>query len=226
MEKITKHRILGCCVLIGLAILLYPLFQKGEDLSSQETAMLKAPPFPDPVTQMTTKADDSIPAEPLPLNPANDVSHVAENLNQEKPIADNITPADKTNQEINTTTINNKDNQNNESDVSVTPGTKSNTSKPQMIKKAIHIIKQNPSHKIAVTKIKHANKIKFEPIDNNGLIKLKNAAWVIRMGSFKNKEHALRLVNRLRANGYAAFIQETNTALGDTTRGYVGRESK
>lgn len=64
------------------------------------------------------------------------------------------------------------------------------------------------------------------PTDHNGLYRLKNAAWVIQIGSFKNKTNALRLVNQLRANGYKAFIQQVSTERGDGTRVFVGPENK
>lgn len=65
---------------------------------------------------------------------------------------------------------------------------------------------------------------KKTPIDNNGLMKLKKAAWVIQIGSFKDKSNALRLVNKLRAKGYRAFIQHVNVASGENTRVFVGPE--
>lgn len=51
---------------------------------------------------------------------------------------------------------------------------------------------------------------------------LKNAAWVVQMGSFKNKINAIRLTNRLRAQGYKAFTRETKSSM----RVYVGPEVK
>ena len=63
------------------------------------------------------------------------------------------------------------------------------------------------------------------PIDNDGLFKLKNAVWVIQIGSFNNKANALRLVNQLRTNGYRAFIQQMSSASGET-RVFVGPEVK
>jgi cell division septation protein DedD len=42
------------------------------------------------------------------------------------------------------------------------------------------------------------------------------------LGSYKNKASALRLVNRLRANGYSAFIQQASAE----TSVYVGPETK
>jgi len=62
------------------------------------------------------------------------------------------------------------------------------------------------------------------PLDSNGLIQLKKSAWVIQLGSFKQKSNALKLVNRLRAKGYRAFIQNVNLASGENTRVFVGPE--
>jgi len=64
------------------------------------------------------------------------------------------------------------------------------------------------------------------PLDENGLIKMKNAAWVIQLGSFKEKANALRLVNKLRSRGYRAFIQGYSAASGEHTRVFVGPEPK
>jgi cell division septation protein DedD len=63
-------------------------------------------------------------------------------------------------------------------------------------------------------------------LDNNGLLKLKQAAYVIQLGSFRQKTNALRLVNKLRANGYRAFIQHVpaSSGEGENTRVFVGPE--
>lgn len=74
----------------------------------------------------------------------------------------------------------------------------------------------------AALKIKQARRKTHPPLDENGLFKLKNSAWVIQLGSYKNKANALRLVNRLRASGYSAFIQQASAG----TRVYVGPETK
>ncbi len=65
---------------------------------------------------------------------------------------------------------------------------------------------------------------KVKSLDNNGLLKLKQSAWVIQLGSFKQKSNALKLVNKLRAKGYRAFIQNINVASGESTRVFVGPE--
>lgn len=71
-------------------------------------------------------------------------------------------------------------------------------------------------------KVRVATSSLHAPLDSDGLFKLKNAVWVIQLGSFKNKTNALRLVNQLRASGYPAFIQE----VASNTRVYVGPETK
>src|SRR3990167_4820801 len=61
---------------------------------------------------------------------------------------------------------------------------------------------------------------------DHGLLQLKTSAWVIQLGSFKNKANALRLVNDLRQKGYKAFLQTVSSPFGDSTRVYVGPEYK
>src|SRR3990167_6391573 len=61
-------------------------------------------------------------------------------------------------------------------------------------------------------------------IEQNEL-NIKNAVWVIQMGSFKNKANAIRLLNHLRANGYRAFMQQASTRFGNI-RILVGPESQ
>ncbi len=73
---------------------------------------------------------------------------------------------------------------------------------------------------------KKAVVVMHSAMDESMLGHLKNLAWVIQMGSFKNKSNALHLANYLRANGYSAFIQHVATAFGESTRVFVGPESR
>jgi len=85
------------------------------------------------------------------------------------------------------------------------------------------VTQKTRAHEPSRAKIKQAQLRKnSHKIDNNGLFRLKNSAWVIQLGSYKNKTAALQLVNRLRANGYNAFIQQASNG----TSVYVGPESK
>ena len=67
MERQTKHRILGMLVIIGLVIILLPLFQSNRDLSSEATTLITAPPFPDQPAQVTS--NESEPAASNPVQP-------------------------------------------------------------------------------------------------------------------------------------------------------------
>lgn len=97
--------------------------------------------------------------------------------------------------------------------------------------KIIETKKNNQAVKTALTDAKYTT-IKSHlaalktPLDEDGLAKLKSAAWVIQIGSYKNKTNALRMVNQLRANGYNAFIQQISSSLGEHTRVFVGPEIK
>lgn len=79
---------------------------------------------------------------------------------------------------------------------------------------------------VAAPKIRQAQQLPRKmiklPLDDNGLFKLKNSAWVIQLGSYKSKNTALQLVNKLRARGYSAFIQQASSG----TSVYVGPETK
>src|SRR3990167_7693331 len=60
MEKKTKHRLLGILVIVGLVIILLPLFQSGKESSSPAT-LVKAPPFPDQSIQVTSQPIENSP---------------------------------------------------------------------------------------------------------------------------------------------------------------------
>ena len=87
---------------------------------------------------------------------------------------------------------------------------------------AVHL---NRGKKIPATEINVANKNKSkQALDDNGLINLKNAVWVVEVGHFTSKTAALRLVNQLRVAGHRAFIE---TAWGDgMTHVFIGPENK
>lgn len=76
---------------------------------------------------------------------------------------------------------------------------------------------------VSTTEPGSTSKIQLKQDD---IIQPSASAWVVQIGSYKNKENALRIVNQLRANGYHAFIQEISGTLEETTRVYVGPEPK
>ena len=51
-----------------------------------------------------------------------------------------------------------------------------------------------------------------------------NEAWVIHLGSFKNKDNVEHLLKKLKANGYVAFTKPINTKQGILTKVIIGPE--
>lgn len=275
MDKKTKHRILGVLVVIGLVIILLPFFQTEKGLS-QETTLVKAPPFPDQAVQVTasvpSQTQDNLESQTNPglqassVQSQNDVDQMPDDtINIVKPSIINAkTP--EMNGEIPSTNVNPKiDNaikapiQADEAKAAEIPAfeTQDEDVEAQMVdanekinikekkaQKPIIVAQQSndnakkikpftPKIKPFIPEAKHTQNAKIQSsspmtasLDKDGLAKLQNAAWVIQIGSFKNKTNALRLVNQLRANGYNAFIQQVSTTFGDSTRVFVGPESK
>lgn len=86
------------------------------------------------------------------------------------------------------------------------------------------------SAKAKLTKKTFASSVKAYTMpkqdDSNGLLKLNQVAWVIQVGSFKQKTAAMHLVNQLRENGYRAFIQQLPSSDGNSTQVFVGPENR
>lgn len=233
MEKKTTYRILGVLAVIALAISLLPIFVTKSNTS--ETTIVKAPPFPDEATQVpaVTAEDDQqtplamqpINANPSPENqssvqaqPNSDASKSADKTPSEEPkdlfsvnrpsiVSDNIVEPENS-KESNSSPLTISDNDPENS----TLQTDTPSSKISHIKKSKHQDKTIPTLKANL----------HEP----DTAELKKAVWVIQMGSFKSKTNALKLVNRLRANGYHAFIKKSSGLLGENTRVFVGPEKK
>jgi DedD protein len=209
MEKKTKHRILGLFVVIGLVIILLPFFQASKELNTDAT-LVKAPAFP-------SQAAEIKPEQPPAPIIANAPTQSADNLVNQQP-DDTIDATQKPLTNVKAPEISSPA-------TAVTPKPTSepiNTrdgnadalnTQPSIIKK---IAKPQSHHKVAIQ----------GPLDSNGLMKLKTAVWVIQVGSYKNKTSALRVVNKLRASGYPAFIQQMNSSLGQHTQVFIGPEIK
>lgn len=81
------------------------------------------------------------------------------------------------------------------------------------------------SRPLKVKHVKMAHKKLTHPIHNE-ILQHNDSAWVVQMGSFKNKLNAERLTNSLRAKGYKAFTREVKNDYGTRVRVYVGPEFK
>lgn len=241
MERKTKHRILGLLVIIALIIIAIPFFQNHKDQGTKDN-LIKAPPFPAEATQTQQQpapaasapqasaapAGETNPTIPTPV-PVNTL--LAGNGIHQTPDDAIVTPPNATPSapEAVAPAI---ENPAIPADESATPKKSDvmpviqdqDTVKPQAapIKRKPASVKRNIKQVKTLVKLKSPS-----PFDNNGLAKLQNSAWVIQLGSFKNKSNALRLVNKLRAGGYTAFIQQFSTSMNEgTTRVFVGPQEK
>lgn len=212
MDSKTKHRLLGVLVVVGLVVILFPFFQSNKDFSKEAKAVT-APPFPDQSVQVAMVNEDigeNVEEQSIPIPPNTLVEAKADEVNQ------------KPDDTINVAHLN----------VDHEPVIAQQTATKVDVQKAVEkAAARKPNIKVAnKTNLirRHVPKkpVPQTPLDDDGLVKLKDAAWVIQLGSFNKKENALRLVNQLRANGYPAFIQQVSTRLGNTTRVFVGPEVK
>lgn len=240
MERKTKHRILGFFVVVGLTIILLPLFQSA-NVPATDTKLVKAPPFPDQSVQVATSAPIEASSEPtlIPIKPAQTADNTAEQqpddvIRNIRPSIINdkmetpVTPAEPEAAIANTNTVAEDSVPNLGSEEDDFQVAKTSTDKPIVKSKAVKSanLATKKTIKLAKQTTTHRALPSNKAITDNGLLELKNAVWVIQIGSFKNKTNALRVVNQLRANGYRAFIQQISTTFGENTRVFVGPEYK
>lgn len=236
MEKQTKHRILGVIVLIGIIIILLPLFQTRKELQT-DTSIVKAPPFPEQsvpsVTSDVPTTAIPLPTEQEPENPSaadkvsqqpdDTIQSAPTNTQQTMPTIPDTNTAEPEEGVVEKKKVTQLDpNAVDTDDLAPAPAAPSlvaeKTEEPVVAKP---VVKPHPAPKatVAVEPVKAAPHV-------SSLAELKESAWVVQIGSFKNKDNALRLVNKLRASGYRAFHQDMATAAGTNTRVFVGPENK
>lgn len=255
MERKTKQRILGAFAIAAFIVILLPLFQSGNE-SQIETKLVKAPPFPDQSVQVAAPASASpdnpiIPVQ-APQAAENDIAEPSDIMAAARPTVVNdlgttsdtssvkpeavnqakvaeVEPAIAPEGDDFKTTVSNETIKTTDTSTAVKtaevaiPKTiqtaMAKKTKAEKTEKFVPVIKMVKQEKKRVP-------LAQTPLNDNGLIELKNPVWVIQIGSFKNKANALRLVNQLRANGYRAFIQQVSNTFGENTRVFVGPESK
>lgn len=253
MERKTKHRLLGILVIISLAIISFSFFQNKSNSAPKLATVQAAPPFPDqPIQVEATNADSptvtpedaaNLPRLPSPTGREVNVDDANKTLENPDPEA-----TIKMNRPSIVDAGGNKDKINSDKTlpISESVAAKDSTNEPKNnlfgdneervnLFTADKNIKSDTNKTFAENKNKHI-KVKSKIASNSMIAKNKNskedffefekAVWVIQMGSFKNKENALRLLNQLRTNGYHAFIRKHETAFGERTKVFVGPESK
>jgi DedD protein len=248
MEKKTRHRIIGMLVVAASVIILLPVFQ-GPKTPLAEADVVKAPPFPNQDVQVSTNTPQpttspatpvEIPVAPAELPASKPEQSIAEVKETPTPAIEPVANAKDTLSEETiaaTPTVENKPAAQATPEVSkpkaaahpkVASNKKVNVASSSVHSKALKVgeVKMYVPSKQVLQQVKPYVANSHLAMDKNGLLQLKDAAWVIQLGSFKNKANALHLVNQLRANGYRAFIQQVSSFLGEDIRVYVGPELK
>jgi DedD protein len=225
MEKKTTQRIIGILVVAALIVILLPLLFSGNTTQvTTQAAEVKAPPFPDAAVQ---SASSETPQPPVTIT-----QNTAEAINNSQPpvnLADNTTnstlplviknnnpPVEATTPAVDATPPAPVATTEVAPTVAPTPEP---TIQPAVEEKPVS---PEPQKKAVTAKTAKVIKAANTHPSHKDLVKLKNAAWAVQMGSFKIKSNAEHLVNQLRAHGYKAFTREIKSS----TRVYVGPEFK
>ncbi len=208
MEQKKTQRVIGIIVVIALVIIIYPLLFNNTQTATQqaESTITQSLPLPEQKPLVTTAAIE----QPAPVVPSQ------ENKAEPKPIPDDTkqTPA-----------IANEINQMEGKNAMVKPFSPIDNSSVKIVNTSNITNPQKP-HSLPPRKMVSASANKVKSPTAQDLLKLKRVAWAIQMGSFKNKENATRLTDKLRAAGYKAFTRQIDAKLGTQTRVYVGPEFK
>lgn len=244
MERKSTQRIIGVLVVLALVIILLPLlFGKNEMLT--QAAVIKAPPFPDqqqtventtnttePVVQDGVQISSSMAAQmngdtvEIPVDVAAPSPPVSTNpeIAAAANVAPAVTPPTMPEESVNTTAkpvvIENDKN-------TVVLGATASSNEVS-IPKTDNVIEEKVADVAQVMEpkpvVKHPKKspAKTHAMSHSISPATLKKGWVVQMGSFKVKENATRLADKLRAAGYKAFTREGKSS----TRVYVGPEAK
>jgi DedD protein len=240
MEKKTTQRIIGVLVAIALIIVVLPLLASKNEEMTQNTS-IKAPPFPDQASsnsassktvtsspvitpamaeKINTAANQPNPQLPQQVTIKNEPTppapvRAAPSMSSTVVAQSNVTaPAPVSSSEVIPAPSKPEPTELVKSGViPVVANNSESNHKDNFVPKNIHTSKQ-------VSK-----KIKTSSLQHHSVIQAHNkAAWVIQLGSFKEKNNARRLADKLRAAGYKAFMHEVNKGDNAQTRVYIGPE--
>lgn len=251
MDKKRTQRILGILVIIALVIILFPLLSGKSEQPTNDTTALKTPQFPEaqqPPSAMA--AEDStdnpmsatMPADPNAANATTDENTAPQELSQANPDAatppSEIAPAismdmnDRPQTEISAV----------QPSISTEPETPAivkvidepekapaEVAKPvaDIAKPVANVAKPAQAKAVTADKKRISNHTKPVHKTEKDLAKLNTKAWVVQMGSFKDKANARHLVDTLRLAGYKAFTYDVKSHNGNVrTRVYIGPEYK
>lgn len=194
--------------------------QSNDNSATQATPEAMSPPVAMDATPAVQNAEPSAttPAAANADTPQSSVTPAMSHAEDTKqPTELNNTSLDQTNA-TNVTDEQTK----HETEASVKPSTLSSTEEENTAQP----VPKPVVNKHTIKSTKNKTKTHDKPVHSE-LAKLNQSAWIIQMGSFKNKANARNLTDKLRAAGFNAFTRELKTAKGGVrTHVYVGPEFK
>lgn len=251
MEIKLRQRLIGAVVLIALAVIFLPEFFKGAKPEAKQKVVLDAPlpsESPKTTTQIVMPEQDN-----TSISQGNSQASTPMSNQPQQSIAANQAAelgASVAVPSLNNTTKGSVSNPNqlafgSEQAQTFTPPTSVETSvQPKEITKPKTQAKQKI--KLATTKksvsvnpqdsLRYAQQAVQAEMANLTDVKPSvtavasesgdSSAWVVQLGSFSSAVNAKKLVNELRANGFAAHLRTSKASGGSMTRVYVGPEVK
>ena len=254
MERKTKQRILGVMVTIGLVVILLPLFQTGEPSAANGAFSKQEQEASEPVIPVNAKPDakndspypsralaESQTPEPVPiLDPAADQNAVrlqpddVIQMNHPSIISEknqNTPDAVATKDEPKVQEVADDEGEVAEplkATAPVADNAFAIDARPESATEKMKMAERKSKAKAPVHLAKReAAKLPSPQLtDDTQLAQVQSAAWVIQLGTFKNKANAERLVTLLKASGYKAFTRKYAKFGNDGTRVFVGPEPK
>ncbi len=245
MDKRKTQRILGILVIIALVIILFPLLFSKNEVAIQTTSVT-APAFPDKLNTATAVApvDNQDNQQTTTVTPVAESTPASTNdaIVEIKPEAAPPPVANADAVEPNTAPITNNlqdpkqptELSNASLDQAKSANTTDEPAKPDVQagveQSTISTEEENTAqpvvNKRSLKSTKNKAKTHHKPAHHE-VANLNKPAWIVQMGSFKNKANARSLTDKLRAAGFNAFTKEVKlTKGGIRTHVYVGPEFK
>ncbi len=253
MDKKRTQRILGILVIIALVIILFPLLSGKSEQPTGDTTALKNPQFPEPppppsaiaaedntqdnAQDSTQDVTPSVPTDTTAsanpgTNPDEENTVAPQDLSQATP--NSPLPEAQTSEDVAPAISMDMKNRPNTEISALQPSTSANApaaAPPVKIMDAPEKVIENatpPKAKAVVSQKKRiSDPTKSVHKTEKDLAQLTAKAWVVQMGSFKDKSNAKHLADTLRSAGYKAFTHDVKSRNGTMrTRVYIGPEYK
>jgi DedD protein len=230
MEKKITQRIIGVMVVGSLVVIALPLFF-GKSDAPDEVVSVIPPATTQVAVPQTTPSIATATSQMAPVPAAQDIITEVTTPPITTPVP--ATVATTTSAAVNATTpVHTAVATSKSTTIKQQPPVASDPGSIDLTPQIINAVQNNtPTKDGPVTLNKVTPKTKVVPQKTKlphlkTTLKLHQAAWVVQMGSFKNKDNAKHLTNRLRAAGFKAFMHTVKNGNLERVRVFIGPEYK